>query len=300
MTAQVSIHAPTPIATPNQSQAIPIGTPSLGAAPEQWETFLNNPIVRNVTAATLTPVLPEPGNATGAAVIIAPGGGFMFLQMNGEGFDEAHWLADHGIAVFVLKYRPRETPRDPGEFLRSFMKMFTSTNANKPDVGEHGASSNAGPAVPSEALEDAEAAVRLVRSRAPEWHVDPNRVGFLGFSAGAMMTLSVGLTKDNASRPDFIAPIYGDMSAREVPPNAPPIFLAIALDDPLLAMGKKMGLIESWRNAHRPVEAHFYLKGGHGFGMSRTSATSGLWIDEFYAWMNDLGVLTPGRHGDLK
>jgi acetyl esterase/lipase len=146
---------------------------------------------------------------------------------------------------------------------------------------------------PTEAFEDAEAAVRMVRQRAVEWHVDPTRVGFIGFSAGAIATLAVALGDDDTARPDFIGPIYPQMSARPVTAKAPPMFVAIALDDPLFAKGRTLGLIDSWRNAGVPVEAHLYSRGGHGFGMNKVSQSTALWIDEFYAWMADRRLLKP-------
>ena len=276
-----------PTVLPDQSQAIALRRAlGVGALPEQWEDFGGELIVRNVTAPTLTPVLPDPGRATGAAVIVAPGGAFMFLSMNNEGYRVAHWLADHGVAAFILKYRTRETPRDPKDLptaLSTMMKKATTSTDPADAIS-----------TTPEALEDAKEAVKLVRSRAKEWHVDATRVGFLGFSAGAMTTLSVGLTEEATARPDFIAPIYGPLGARAVPADAPPLFVAVALDDPLMANGKSLDLVESWRNAHRPVEAHFYGRGGHGFGMSGRTAASALWIDEFYAWMADRGLLKPG------
>ncbi len=146
-------------------------------------------------------------------------------------------------------------------------------------------------ATPAETLEDAQAAVRLVRARAREWNIDPARVGFVGFSAGAITAVSVGLSEDSSARPDFIAPIYGSMAARTVPADAPPMFLAVALDDQLMVRGPGLGLIEAWRAARRPIEVHLYERGGHGFGMTSNSPASALWIDEFHAWMMSRGIV---------
>jgi acetyl esterase/lipase len=290
-----------PVATPDQSDAIalrpantPVEKPRHHTKPqaeqteppaEQWEDFHGERIVRNVTQPTLTPFLPDASNATGAAVIVAPGGGFIMLSMDNAGNDVARWFASHGTAAFVLKYRPRETPAEPSAFvasLASLMRQATVANADPL-------------AVPAEALDDAKAAVHLIRERASSWNIDPNRVGFVGFSAGAILTVAMGLTEDKSVRPDFIAPIYGQMTAQQVPADAPPMFVALAMDDPLMAKGKSLDLIASWRSAGRPIEAHLYERGGHGFGMSNRSAASGLWIDEFYAWMKDRGLLKPAR-----
>lgn len=260
--------------------AIALRAPIVGE-PEQWMTSGPLQGVRNVVNPTLTPVLPDPAKATGAAVIVAPGGAFRFLSMDSEGWAVARWLADRGIAAFVLKYRTVPTPRDEASFGKSLMASMS------------GPRSDTVPLDPTaEAVEDGLAAVRLVRSRAAEWKVDPAKVGFVGFSAGAMTALGVGLAPDAAARPNFIAPIYPPMMARPVPAGAPPMFLAIALDDPLFAAGgKSLGLIDAWRQAKVPLEVHLYEKGGHGFGMRGVSASSALWIDEFHAWLKDRKIV---------
>jgi acetyl esterase/lipase len=273
-----------PIAAPAEPDAISLGPSPPGAAPEQWETFGGMRIVRNVTAPTLIPFLPDPSKATGAAVIIAPGGAFTMLSIDMEGYDVARWLADHGVAAFVLKYRLEPSPRDPAAYAAALGALLSGVAQQGP--------SRAGVHTPAAALADAQAAVRRVRGEAKRWGVDPSRVGFLGFSAGAFTTLSVALADDKASRPDFIAPIYGPMSALSVPADAPPMFNAIAADDPLIPLDD-LGVVTSWRAAHRPVEFHLYEHGGHGFGMNRKGTTSDLWIDEFYAWMKDRGLLKP-------
>jgi acetyl esterase/lipase len=276
-----------PIPVPDQSQALALtaeGGTSAGS--EQWETFYDDETVRNVTVATLTPMLPDPAKATGAAVIVAPGGGFMYLSMKQEGNKVARWLADHGIAAFLLKYRTRATPRDPTAFQAELNAMLGHVANRSHEV----------PEIPADALEDAKAAVKLVRAKAEAWHVDPTRVGFVGFSAGAILTLAIGLAEDSTARPNFIAPIYGSMDARPVPADAPPMFVALALDDPLMAKDRSLDLIQSWRAAGRPIEAHLYEHGGHGFGMRSFRPASAMWIDEFYAWMTDCGLVKAPRH----
>ena len=117
----------TPIAIPAQPNAIVLGTGALPGATvaESWHSQYGSVFARNVTIATLTPFLPDPGKATGAAVIVAPGGGFRTLSMNNEGWDVARALADKGVAAFVLKYRLNQTPQDMGEFARSMAQMFS-------------------------------------------------------------------------------------------------------------------------------------------------------------------------------
>ena len=130
----------------------------------------------------------------------------------------------------------------------------------------------------------------VVRARAKEWDVDPTRVGMLGFSAGAMTTLSVAMNATPQTMPAFIAPIYGPMSAVTVPAAAPPMFVAIAADDPIFA-NRGYGLIESWNSAKKPVEFHLYQKGSHGFGLGMPGTTTTGWIESFYRWLDMNGVL---------
>jgi acetyl esterase/lipase len=279
---------------PDQSSAIPLRKVSPSAPAEQWERLYGDyRRIRNVSAPTLTPFLPNPVTATGVAVIVAPGGGFFELEIDHEGYMVAKWLADHGIAAFVLKYRLQDSPRDEkafGAWRDQRMKPLLA-----PPAGATGNSVAANFSTPPEALDDGKAAIQMVRARAKEWHVDPARVGFAGFSAGAILTLSMAMNEDKSVRPDFIAPIYGPMGELAVPAYAPPMFTAIALDDFLIAAsnGQHLGLIYSWRAAGRPVEAHLYGSGGHGFGMVGRKRALTLWIDEFYAWMFDSGFLKP-------
>ena len=263
---------------------IPLRPPVAKSIPEQWEmmTFggMSNRNIRNVVNPTLTPVLPDPAKANGVAVIVAPGGGFRGLSIDMEGFKVAHWLADRGIAAFVLKYRLIPTPRDASSYMQNVMASMAHMD---PEVVFRDPT--------PEAQEDALAAIRLVRQRAAEWHIAPGKLGFIGYSAGAVTTLGVGLAIDPAARPDFIAPIYPVMVARQVPADAPPMFLAIALDDPLFASGKSLALIESWRAAKRPLEVHLYGTGGHGFSMNEHFNAASLYLDEFQAWMKDRKIL---------
>jgi acetyl esterase/lipase len=264
---------------------------SEGAAQqEKWARVRDDFVARNVTRPTLTPFLPAKGKATGAAVIVAPGGGFMVLSMKNEGIDVARYLADHGIAAFVLKYRLRPTPVDDQEMQADMARMMAGprTPADRPPADRPP------PGALPLALDDAQQALRMVRSRAAEWGVDPKRVGMVGFSAGAGTTMGTALRNDPAARADFIGIIYGSLGAVLVPQPAPPLFVAIAADDPLLG-GGDFGLIKAWREAKAPVELHYYEHGGHGFGMRTQSLTSDLWADQFYAWMKARGLLTAGK-----
>lgn len=280
--AQLKIAPGTPIAAPDQITAIPLDGRQGKVDAEQWEIKDTRRIVRNVTIASITPVLPSPDHATGAAVIIAPGGGFLGLSMDSEGFDVARWLATRGIAAFVLKYRLTPTPRSTEGYAAAVTKRVNEIAQAK---GVRDAM-----LAPPEALEDGKRAVRLVRARAREWHINPRRIGFLGFSAGAELTLEVALNSDLTARPDFVGVIYGPMTAVPVPPDAPPMFNALAADDPLFG-NSDLGVIRSWMTAGRPVEFHMYEKGYHGFGMTPKGTSSDLWIDQFHAWLETRGLL---------
>lgn len=246
------------------------------AGTERWAT--------NVTVPTLLPVLPEDPAATRAAVIVVPGGGFQFISMDNEGYPIAEWLAERGIAAFVLKYRTMETPTDQAAFAAYMNALFN------PQPGDPQVDINQGIPI---AVADAQTALTLVREKSDEWGYDADRIGMVGFSAGAMTTLGVTLADtDKAPKPDFIGYIYGPMVATNVPEGAPPMFNAIAADDPLF-QGQGFGLIESWQAAGSPVELHYYQSGGHGFGSYKRGVPSDGWFDQFVVWMEAQGLLAP-------
>jgi acetyl esterase/lipase len=128
-----------------------------------------------------------------------------------------------------------------------------------------------------------------VRANARDWGVDPRRIGVVGFSAGALLTLSLATSADAAIRPDFAAPIYGALRPGLAPgADAPPLFIAAASDDQLLP-GRSLPIYQAWAAARRPAELHLYDHGGHGFGMEHQGATSDHWIDDFAAWLTEHG-----------
>ncbi|AQR73632.1 esterase [Sphingomonas sp. LM7] len=276
----------TPIAAPAQPTAIELGTgPLPGAtAPEAWHSQYGSVFARNVTVATLTPFLPDPAKATGAAIIVAPGGGFRTLSMANEGWDVAKALADRGVAAFVIKYRLNQTPQDMPAFERSMREIFSGA-ARPPRPTTEAAFAGLAPQIA-----DARAAFALVRRRAKEWQVDPERIGMIGFSAGAMLTMATTLAGQDA-KPAFIGNIYGPLSPMAAPADAPPMFVALAADDPLFG-NSGYGLIDSWRTAKRPVEFHLYEQGGHGFGMYKKDTTSTGWFEAFADWLRMHGFLT--------
>ena len=248
--------------------------PGVAPGSESWtqkeKTIENTPVgtvVFNVVTPTLTAYLPERSKATGTGVIIAPGGAFVALAISLEATDVARWLQERGIAAFVLKYRITEKR---GEGIPQNMDMD--------EVSKYG-------------IADGIQALKVVRQHATEWGVSPNKIGFMGFSAGAMVTSGALLQKDAAARPNFAAMIYGApfgvMPA--IPPKLPPMFLAWAQDDAvaLEPIIKFHGALIA--AGHKP-EMHVFSAGGHGFGMKKQGTSSDHWIDEFYYWLETQGL----------
>ncbi len=274
-----------------EPDAIVLGTGGVADQPaeESWFRQWGEPMVRNVSTATLTPYLPDPEKANGTAVIVAPGGGFRWLSINNEGWKIARALNERGVTAFVLKYRLQPTP--PAiEGLRESMNR-TFSPATPPAEGEAPAAAEpprrARPNLDNP-MADAEAAYAMIVERAEEWGVDTDRIGMMGFSAGAGLTMHCTL-HSKTMKLAFIAPIYGGMGAVEVPENAPPMFVAIAADD-FLFRGE-FGLIESWYKAKRPVEFHLYQDGGHGFGMGYPGHPTHHWFEPFTHWLDHNGFL---------
>ncbi len=254
----------------------PNGAPGFEARrnePEQAKDYW----VRNIHNPSITVFLPPKEKATGAAVVICPGGGHRLLVYNAEGVDAARYLNSIGVAAFALKYRLGREEGSPYK------------------IEKH-------------AREDGMRAMRLVRSRAKEWNIDPARVGIMGFSAGGEVASMVafdpgeGDTKAAdpidrlSSRPDFLVMIYpGPLGIPEViPPTAPPAFLLVANDDRGAAR-VIAGLFQKYRDARRPVEAHVFARGGHAFNMGKRSSLTTLkgWPQRLADWMSDNGILKP-------
>ena len=280
-----------PLDPPDEPNAILLRTGGVDGqtAPESWFRQWGDPMARNVSTATLTPFLPAPGTANGAAVIVAPGGGFRWLSMGNEGWEVAEALTKHGVAAFVLKYRLNPTPESLDAF-RESMNPNPGAGGNPSTAPQGGA-----PAAPprrdlSNQLADAEAAYAMIVERAEEWGVDPDRLGMIGFSAGAGLTMHATLNSEKMDLA-FIGPIYGGMGPVDVPADAPPMFNVIATDD-FLFRGQ-FGVIESWYKAGRPVEFHLYQNGGHGFGLGNPDRTSNRWFEAFVHWLEVNDFLTP-------
>ncbi len=274
-----------PLEAPKEPNAIPLNTGSVKdqPAPETWFKQWGDPMARNISKATLTPFFPEKGKANGTVVIVAPGGGYRWLSMGNEGWEVAEALAKKGITAFVLKYRLFPT----AEKLEDFTAWMNRPRpAPAPATSKPDSAKNTNPMAQmdlSNQLEDAEAAYAMVVKNAATWGLDTKRIGMIGFSAGAGLTMHATLYS-KTMKLAFIGPIYGGMGPVKVPADAPPMFNVIASDDFLF--NSQFGVIDSWFKAKRPVEFHLYQNGGHGFGLGNPSRTSNKWFDAFMHWLD--------------
>lgn len=236
--------------------------------------------ITNVHNPSITPYLPPKDKATGVAVIVLPGGGHRTLAIGHEGYNVGEWLAERGIAAFVVKYR---LAREPGSTYK----------------------------IENEALADTQRAIRTVRSRASEWNVNPDAVGVMGFSAGAELAALASMRMDDgiedaadpidrhSAKPDFQALIYPGQSGKIQPTkDSPPAFLAAGNNDrPDISEGLADVYLR-FKRAAVPVELHIYAKTGHGFGLRSTNRPpAGEWPAQFQQWLTNLGLI---KSGDTK
>ncbi|MCE7797070.1 alpha/beta hydrolase [Sphingobium sufflavum] len=263
-----------------------------GAAPgtEDWtgpetDTPLQLPglpiyhMVSNVTTPTLTVVRPAPGTANRTAMLVCPGGGFQDLAVTHEGELVAKWLAERGITAFVLKYRVRKTglfrvPADIRRHPERFAELLRSTEPNRPI-----------------ALADGLQAMRFIRANADRYGIVPNRVGMIGFSAGAILTMDVTTNAPAVDRPNFAVPIYGALEGKEPPVGGPPLFIAATQDDNAVPAAESVNIYSRWTAANLPAELHVYQQGGHGFGMVPHKLPVDGWSVAFEAWLKAGGWL---------
>jgi len=272
-----------------------------GRAPgtEAWtiaETTTRSPagdrIIANVSDPTVTVFLPDAAAATGAAVVVAPGGALRILGWDNEGIRAAEWLNAKGIAAFVLKYRTLQTPpaQAPG-------------GAGAPPAAGRGAAAprqemtilngNANPEpndprlaeVLRMGIADAQQALRLVRRNASMWRIDPGRVGIMGFSAGGGVAVGTALAEKTDAAPDFLVSLYGpSLMDVNVRPDTPPLFIAVGATHFNVTNGC-LALFAAWKAAGRPAEIHVYDMVSAGFGMSRRGLPVDSWTDRLHEWL---------------
>lgn len=243
-------------------------------------------LVINVTRPTLTVVRPARGKANGAAVVIAPGGGFRVLSWANEGLGVARYLADRGVTCFILKYRLNRMPGDPKEIMAGMDRMAAQAGS-QPKTPSGAPAITLGP-VEQMAIADGIEAVKLIRSRAAEFGVDAHRIGIIGFSAGGAVSGEAAVKAAAKDRADFVGIIYSFVPD-SIPTGAPPAFMAAAADDPLsLGMPE---LFTRWLKSGSSAELHIYAKGDHGFGTVRQGLPVDHWLDSFYAWLGQQGFV---------
>lgn len=244
------------------------------------------PLVRlgNVYTPTLTVYSPK-GKNTGAAVVVFPGGGYQILAIDLEGTEVCDWLNSAGITCVLLKYRVPNT----GPYPKS-----------------------------SAALQDAQRALGIVRAHAAEWKIDPNRVGVLGFSAGAHLAAALSTHFKNrlydgvdeadrqSCRPDFAVIVYPGYLANadknfeansEINPTdqTPPTFIVQAEDDPVHIENSTVYFLQL-KAAKVPAELHIYAEGGHGYGLRRTALPVTTWPDSVEKWLHTIKILPFDGH----
>ena len=244
--------------------------------------------INNVSRPTMTVYLPKANN-TGAAVVVFPGGGYQILAIDLEGTEVCDWLTAKGITCVLLKYRV------PGE-------------GKLPKSGAY-------PASP-EALEDAQRTVGLVRFHAAEWHIDPHKIGVLGFSAGGHLSTAISThfakrlypavdaADKESCRPDFAVAIYpGHLSLAEnsialnpdirthITGQTPPTFLLQNEDDHVDRVEDSLSYYVGLKRAGVPVEMHLYPHGGHAFGLRRTKLPVTAWPQLVETWLASMGMI---------
>jgi len=237
----------------------------------------------NVSLPTMTVYSPK-GTNTGAAVVVFPGGGYRCLAIDLEGTEICDWLTSRGITAVLLKYRV--PTRGSGAYAESTL-----------------------------ALEDAQRTVGLVRFHAAEWHIDPHKIGVIGFSAGGHMVTAMSTHFDKrlypavdaadkeSCRPDFAMALYPghlwkDDKNFELNPNVPvttntpPTFLVQAENDPVDNVNNSLVYYQALKNAGVPVELHLYAQGGHGFGLRRTKYPITEWPHLVETWLGTIGMIS--------
>lgn len=236
---------------------------------ERGKNGVTDRSITNVNQPDITVYLPPAAKANGTAIVICPGGGYGHLAIDKEGHDVARWLNTIGIAGIVLKYRlPGAAAMTHGGDLQS--------EAEAAHV----------------AIEDAEAAMELVRKNAARWNVKPTAVGLMGFSAGGHLAAMIGMVAPKESRPDFLVLGYPAIPpVLAVTSDTPRTFLVAADDDPAVNPAQNAGrFFAALRAAKVPAELHIYSSGGHGFGIVKSGKTSEAWPTALVAWLKEANL----------
>jgi acetyl esterase/lipase len=276
--------------------AVPDAAAVVAAGPETAEMSTNliagkpTQSVSNVSRPTMTVYSPK-GKNTGAAVVVFPGGGYQELAIDLEGTEVCDWLTSRGITCVVLKYRVPDSGPAWHDDCRCYIHPKAPT-----------------------ALEDAQRTVGLVRFHAAEWHIDPHKIGVLGFSAGGHLVAAIGThfkqrlypavdaADKESCRPDFAVALYPghlwvDDKKFELNPEVPvtsetpPTFLLQAEDDHVDGINQSLVYYIALKNAGVPVEMHLYAQGGHAFGLRRTELPITGWPQLVETWLGTIGMI---------
>lgn len=241
---------------------------------EVWDTE----VITNVSQPTLTVFRPTGVRNSGTAVVICPGGGMYAHSIQSEGYQVAEWLAKKGVTAFVLKYRLVPTGEDATKEMQTAgAKVHEKAKKMLPL-----------------AVEDGLHAIEYIRANAAKYGVKKDQVGIMGFSAGGAVTMGVTYAANEATRPDFVAPVYPWMIIVEptpIPKDAGPIYVACATDDPLDLAPASVALYQEWAAAGKQAALHMYAQGGHGFGMRVKNLPSDQWIEHFGQWMKGQNLI---------
>lgn len=250
-----------------------------------------NTVVLNVVDPVIIPYLPAPGTETGAAMLVCPGGGFSALSWNNEGPQVAEWLAAHGIAAFVLKYRIQYAGATPEEV--GMTAEYTYGGKRPDDAYRALADKNRkvnetlGDVRPL-AFTDARTAMTYIRTHAAEYGIDPEKIGMVGFSAGGAVALDVLYHHDAQSKPNLVALIYGAMAQPEFPEDPCPLFIAATQYE---IPGLSYELYGMWCKNRLPAEIHSFTNSRHGFGYRPNGAPENLWITLLHNYMKNIGFI---------
>jgi dienelactone hydrolase len=255
--------------------------------------------ISNVKDPSITVYLPDPEIATGTAVVMCPGGGMRMLGWNNDVIKMSKFLNEKGIAAIGLKYSLQNTDNQSASPAPSASSPAPPPPGFSYSVTDFSkwVNANANPSRTEESFEavrraasDAQQAIRIIREHAAEWNIKPDKIGFLGFSAGGGVAIAaVVRSTDSESMPDFLATAYGpSLMDVSVPANAPPLFICTNADHVNVAAGC-LALFLEWKKAGLPAELHIYGTGKGGFSIDAQGQTSDTWSDSFMAWLTAEG-----------
>jgi acetyl esterase/lipase len=247
--------------------------------------------ITNVSDPTVTVFLPPPAGATGTAVVVAPGGALRLLGWDNEGVRVAQWLNSKGIAALVLKYRTLQTMPASGRGRGAPPGLAGAGAGPRKEMEIRNGNANPEPDDPAlrEVLQmgiaDARQALRLARTNAASWRIDPARIGIMGFSAGGGIAVGAALAERSDASPDFLVSVYGpSLQDVNVPAHAPPLFIAVGASHFNVTNGC-LALFAAWKAAGKPAEIHVYDQVSAGFGMTKRGLPVDTWSDRLLEWL---------------